>query len=414
MKVRFNKTTWRAASGIVASFLLVVSFQNCGKAGFDADLDNSLDLSSSDAALTTKYGTSTAAKVQNVPFAFESTFDTITYNSCAETHLRNNPAFASLKMGAYSSGGIKIKDDFYTYADQNFKPIYPETALSENQYKEYLADSPANAGAVPTVAVRVKNSLTDVYTANSNVTLWQDVIPLVGNLTDPLVLDSYAKKGVTANYFPFSPEQRVMEASMSFNSDEALADTYRGIFQGSGILALTYMPQNAEAIYKVRSATTTYPVKSAYGKGYTLTFAQPSGVSTNPFHILGAVMETDLANPGVGARNWNCSRVYAVVRAQDAATLCPQHTYADLANPTIRSELNIARRTLRADEWDVNVSYRCVVPKKGVSCYKEENITPLVQYDTTKECFRPTNTNYLGGTTPSARCLHYVTICTRD
>lgn len=416
MKVRFNKTAWRAGSGIVASFLLMVSFQNCGKAGFDAELDSTLTPGSADAALSAKYGESTAQKVQSIPFAFEANFDTITYNSCAETQLRNTPGFFSIMAGAYSTGGIKLKTEYFSYADQNFNPIYPATTLSENQYKEFLADSPANVDVTPNLAVRVKNSLTDVYTTNSSVTLWSDVIPMVGKLTDTLVMDSYSAKGVTANYFPFSPEQRVMEAALNFNSSEELADQFRNVFMSSGVLALTFIPPNSE-IFKVKTASTTTPVKTAYGKGYNMTFSPypvSGGAATNPNHVLAQLLETDLATPGVGAKAWNCSRVYKVVRSQDAATYCPAHTYNDLKNATIRSELAIARRHLRADQWDVNVSYRCVVPKGGVSCYKEESVNgaPVVEYDLTKECFR-SNGSY-SGAVPNSRCMHFVTVCTRD
>lgn len=430
MKVRFNKTTWRAASGIIASFILVVSFQNCGKAGFDSELDSTLAAGTSDAALSAKYGESTAAKVSSIPFAFDAGFDTITYNSCAETHLRNNKAFTSLQAGAYTTAGVKIKDEFFAYADSNFKPVHPETALSLNQYKEFLADSPANAGAVATAAIRVKNSLTDVYTTSSQVTLWSDVVPMVGKLTDPLVMDAFLKqddatkvvqKGITANYFPFSPEQRVMEANLNFNSSEELSEEFRNIFMSSGVLSLTYMPANAEEIYKVRSPSSAYPVKSAYGKGYSLTFTpyptSPSA-STNPNRVLAQVVETDLSSPGVGAKTWNCqNRMYRIIRAQDAASLCPNHTYNEIKNnPTIRTELSIMRRHLRADQWDVNVALRCVVPKGGISCYKEENLAAKgfaeVEYDVSKECFRSNGT--YGGAIPTSKCMHYVTVCTRD
>ncbi|WP_295901440.1 hypothetical protein [uncultured Bdellovibrio sp.] len=426
MKVRLNKTTWRAASGIVASFILVVSFQNCGKAGFDSELDSTLSAGTSDAALSAKYGTTTASKVSSIPFAYDAGFDTITYNSCAETHLRNNKAFTSLQAGAFTTGGIKIKDEFFDYADQNFKPVYPATSLSLNQYKEFLQDSPANAGAVPTVGIRVKNSLTDVYTTNSQVTLWSDIIPMVGTLTDALVMDSFltanqnneVQKGVTANYFPFSPEQRVMDSGISFNASEELAEEFRNIFMSAGILALTYMPTNAEEVYKVRSPSSAYPVKTAYGKGYSLTFTPLPGTnaSTNPNRTLAQVIETDLASPGVGAKNWNCNRKYAVIRSQDAASLCPALTYAQMKDANVRTELSIMRRHLRADQWDVNPLRGCVVPKNGISCYKEENLAAKgfaeVEYDLSKECFRP-NGSY-GGATPTSKCLHFVTVCTRD
>lgn len=414
MKVRFKKATWRAAGGILASFVLIVSFQNCGKAGFDSELDSNLDVGLSDAELTAKYGSSTGAKVASIPFAFEAGFDTITYNSCADSHLRNNNAFFSIKAGAYTSGGIKIADRFFDYADTNFKPVYPETSLTANQYKEYLADSPVNAGAVANMAIRVKNSLHDVFTATNKLTLWSDVVPMVAPLTDPLVMDSFVQKGVTANYFPFSPESRVLEATMSFNSNESLANEYRNVFMTSGVLALSYMVNNGE-LYQVRAPSSTLPVKSAYGRGYSLVFGQAGGATNNPNNQLAGVTEYNLENPTQVLKSWNCSRKYKVIRAQDATSLCPAQSYSDIAgNAARRAELAVMRRHLRADQWDVNVDLRCVVPKTGVSCYKEESINgaAVVEYNLANECFRE-NGSY-SGTTPNSRCMHWVSVCTRD
>lgn len=419
MKLRVNKTTWRAASGVVASMLLMVSFQNCGKAGFDAEMDGALDSASTDSALTTKYGTTKAAKVSGIPFAFDAGFDTISYNSCAESHLTDKSAYFSLRAGAYSTGGIKLNNGFFDYVDQNFKPIYPATALTEDEYKELLADSPANSEAIPELAVRVKNSLSDVYKSGSSAALYKDIVPMVGTLTDPLVMDSFANKGVTANYFPFSPELRVMEGGLDYKSSEAQADEFRNVMMGGGVLALTYRPKGATEIDAVRSESSSYPVKSAYGKGYSLTFTPypvSGGAATNPNRVLSQIIESDLSSQG-GAKAWNCNRAYRVIRAQDAASLCPSHTYSEIKNSaSIRTELDIMRRHLRADQWDVNVSLRCVVPKGGISCYKEENLASKgfaeVEYNLTKECFRPNGT--YAGATPTSKCMHFVTVCTRD
>jgi hypothetical protein len=418
MKRPNYKTMGRAAIGMTAGLVLLMSFQNCGKAGFDAELDNQTDsASTSDAALTAKYGSLTAGKVSNIPFAFDAGFDTMTYVSCADSQVSASNAFFSLKAGAYSTGGIKLSDEFWNYADQNFSPIYPAASLSANQYKKYLADSPTNSGATPTMAVRVKNSLTDVYTASGSVTLGTDVVPLLGNLTDALVMDTLVQKGVTSSYFPFSAEAKTLEGSMKFNSNEELADQFRNIFMSSGALTLSYMADESE-IYKVRAADPgSYPVKSAYGKSYSLVFsAFPGGAATNPNHVLSQVIETDLSKASTTAKAWNCSRAYKIIRTQDAATYCPSQNFSDvIANDALRNEYAIVRRQLRADQWDINVTNRCVVPKAGVSCYKEESVggNPVVEYNLARECFR-TNSSGYAGSVPNSRCLHFATICTRD
>ncbi|MGZ3770660.1 MAG: hypothetical protein ACXVCP_13700 [Bdellovibrio sp.] len=425
MKVRLDKTSWRIAGGLVVSSILVFTFQNCGKAGFDTQTETSSSTAMTDAQLTAKYGEATAAKVEAIPFAFDSAFDTISYNSCATDGLNTDPAFFSLKAGAYSTGGIKINTAFFDYADQNFNPVYPETSLTVNQYKEFLADSPANNGTIPTMALRVKNSLTDVYVQNgsgSTVALNKDVIPMVSMLTDSLIMESVVSKGVTASYFPFSPEQKIMEGALSFNTGEGLADDFRNILMSTGVLALTYLPNNSEANAVRSSTNATKSVNSAYGKGYSMTFAPfpvAGAASSNPNHVLTQITEVDLANPTAAASSWNCHHVYAVVSTKDIQanpSLCPSMSYDTIkANASYRAELDLLRRHLPADKWDINVAAGCIVPKGNTSCYKEESIngSPVVQYDLTKECFRDNKADYANGI-PNSRCMNFITVCTRN
>lgn len=416
MKARFQKTTWRAVGGIAASFILVVSFQNCGKAGFDSNLDGELDLGS-DAALTAKYGTSTAELVSKIPFAYEASLDTITYNSCATKNIVGKDGYFSIKAGAYNTGGIKLKQDFFDYADQNFSPIYPATSLSSEKYKELLQDSPANSRVTPNISVRAKSSLTDIYYNQSTgaLTLFKDIIPMIAELSNPLVSESIINKGVTANYFRFSPELRVMEGALSFNNDETQASDFRGKLSNQATLALTFTPPNEE-IYKVSAASTTYPVKTAYGKGYSMSFSSMSGTTTGSSinRVLSGVTETDLAKPTTSGSAWTCSRVYKIIRVEDSTAVgtnayCPPHTADEIAGDArVRSELEIARRHLRADQWEVNVYRMCAVPKTGVSCYDEAAVVaglPTVEYELSKDCY-PVKSN-------AAQCLHYISICTR-
>lgn len=428
MKIPFKKAYLRMWGGVSALIILLLSFQNCGKAGFDTELGGSLSTEMTEAALFEKYGESVGRKVQAIPFAFEASFDTITYNSCAEPGLVNAPGFFTLMAGAYSTGGFKIKNDFYTYADSSFKPIYPEISLTENQYKEYLGDSPENYGLRPNMAIRVKNSLTDIFKLDTNVALYTDVIPLVGRLTDSLIMDAMMIKGVTANYFPFSQEHRTVEGAWTYNPSEQAADEIRNIFMSSGLLALTFGMDGAE-LNDVKSPSTSYPYRTAYGRGYSLTFGppvpapgQPAPATSNPNRILAQVMESDLATPGTNARSWRCERRYRVVSTHDQNKypgLCPPHSFEELKNPAIRAELSIVRRHLRADLWDVNVLQGCVIPKGGKSCYNETPVKvgdveyPVVEYNLANECFRSNKVDYLNGV-PNSNCMHFVSICTRD
>lgn len=416
MKVRWSKTTWRAVSGIVASLILVLSFQNCGKAGFDAELDSSIDTSVSDAELVAKYGSTLAGRVSNIPFAIDARFDQITYNSCAESQLSGNSAFFSLKAGAYrpAVGGVKLRQTFIDYVNSNFYPVYPETTISQNQYKQYLADSPANNNAVPVAAIRVKSNLDTVYSSTTSVVLNTDVIPMIGYLTDSGVMDSYvAGNAPSATYFPFSSSFKVMEAKMNFNTSEGIAVSYRNILMNTGALTLGYMVDSTTP-YKLRAPASTSPQTVGYGRGYAFTFSRPAGAGAQniPANQLAALREYDLETPSSTVANWDCSRIYKIIRSQDAATYCPQHSITDLTNETIRAEMEIVRRQYPADQWDFNVTYRCAVPKGSTSCYKEETYQGAavgVNYSVATDCFQPYGT--YTGTTPLPRCANYISIC---
>lgn len=421
MKVRFNKTTWRAFGAIIASGILVVSFQNCGKAGFDSSLDDSLSSEAVDAALSAKYGSNIGSKVAAIPFSFDGGFDQITYNSCAENTLSGNTAFFSIKAGAYETMGAKLTDDFFSYVSESngFKANYPETVISKDQYADYLADSPANKGAIPNAAIRSKSNLFNVYSANTTVTLGADVVGMVSNLTDTLVMDSLTTKSAAyTRYFPFSPDTRGVEATLYFNKDQSVAEGFRKVLIGDGVFSFTYLKSIADANL-IRGPSSASPAKTAYGKGYNFTFSRiiPTASTFAPTNVLTTITETNLQTGGSTGAAWNCNRKYIVVRGADSAA-CPALTMEQLSgNATYRRELEIARRQLRGDQWTVNPALGCVVPKDNVSCYNEELINGQpagVEYSPTASCFNPlVQPGNYGGTIPVKRCANFISICAR-
>ncbi|MBO9665424.1 MAG: hypothetical protein J7501_01250 [Bdellovibrio sp.] len=431
MKVRFTKTTWRAVGTICASLVLVVSFQNCGKAGFDSSLDESLDSASLDAALTSKYGSTMAARVTNIPFAFDGGFDQIAYNSCAESgSITSSTAYYSVKAGAYQNYGLRLKDEFFNYVtkDNGFNPIYPATTISASQYKEWLADSPANINATMTAAIRDKTNLTSIYSSSNSLALYTDVIPMIDTLTSTYVMQTLmADRGSASRYFPFSSNFRVMEANLKFNSDQSMSNSLREILRNTGQLALTYMNDTTQ-INSVMAAATASPQRLAYGKGYRFTFQQPPGVSNTYMqeNIVSAIQEVDLSTGSVVNAGWNCARIYRIVLVRDSTNsssggYCPPMTAAELDNASNRTELEIVRRQFRSDQWDVNVPRRCMVPKGTTpACYTENTVNGVaqgVEYSTSATCYNPllgnNPSNYPSTTIPAARCLNYATICTR-
>ncbi len=455
MKFRFAKTIKNHFGWIMASGMLLTSFQNCGKAGFDSTLDDSLNLGSVDAALSAKYGSQTGALVAAIPFAFDAGFDQIAYNSCADASQANDKqTFFTIKAGAYRNMGIRLNSAFYNYVDdpQNFKPIYDETkvvqTISPGQYQGFLADSPANRGAVANVAFRDSRDLLKISMIGdrnaTTVTLDSgDEVSLAGTLTDPEMMDGYTDPYTNpnfVNYFPFSTASKIIEAVLTTDKSEGtdakgnkvtaegVAIGLRSALMGNNsnnypYLTLTYLSDVSDP-YLIRSPANKNPLTKAYGRGYKFIFVQPAGanavVPSNVLDATSGITEIDLSSGGpIIDRTWDCSMRYRVVRAQDSASQCPKMTLDDAK--LYFSELEIVRRQLPADKWDVNPKYRCAVPKGITSCYSEVGIAnsagvlvpPGVEYNLGLECFNPELVagNYTGGGIPMKQCLKHISIC---
>ncbi|UYL10668.1 hypothetical protein B9G69_008780 [Bdellovibrio sp. SKB1291214] len=422
MKMPNKQTTVKVAGVIAASLALVVSFQNCGKAGFDSSLDSVSDYSSLDAALTSKYGSQMAAKITDIPFAFDGGFDQIAYNSCAESGtLPSSSAYYSIRAGAYQTGGITIPSSFYSYIDANFSPIYPATSVTKAQYAEYLGDSPANLNAMPVMAIRDRSNLASVYSSSGSLTLNTDVIAMADVLSSTYIMDTLlSNRGSNVRYFPFSTNSRTLEANMKFNSDQSMSQSLRDILQVQGQMTMSYLNDSVN-IGSVMSASTTNKAVG-YGRGYRFSFGQPVGVANGftPLNVLQTLQEVDLSTGNV-IQNWNCNRIYKIYLNRDAAS-CAPHTEAQIAaSASLRQEIEIVRRQFRADQWDVNVTQGCLVPKATVpSCYTENTVNGVaqgVEYSAGASCYNPlignVSASYPNLIIPTKRCANYATICTK-
>lgn len=385
-----------------------------------------------------------STKDSGAPFAFSATFDQITYNSCFGTGLRTNPAFFTLKAGAYDGGGVNMTSAFLNYSKQNLKPAYPATEVTVEQMKAYVGETVENAAPTLQMALRTRGAPQQIRNpTGSNPALNVDYINLMTDLTDDRIMEPiFRSLGAVVNYFPLAgtQSQRVMEAKVAYNSDEGMAYSLRNDLSNSGMLALTYTAPTGSAAFAARvpaSATTTNSdgnavtdTSVAYGRGYTLMFAADIAPMTqllhpgqtvapnskNPNNLLVGIQEVNLENPaGPSTGVWNCiqDRRYLIVKAEDQASLCPNDSVDRMGDANYRRELEIIRRHLPASQWDVSVDRRCVVPKSG-SCYKNAGGTAEepVEYDQTKPCYQ--GIQGLADQTIKNRCAQYVSICLRN
>lgn len=412
----------KSLSAVFACGLLIFAFQNCGKAGFDSALE-------SDTAASAALGSDTGA-----PFAFNATFDQITYNSCFGVGLASNPAFFTLKAGAYDGGGVNLKSEFITYLQKKLKPQYPATTVTVEQMKSYVGETVENNLATLQMALRTRGAPQQVRNpTGSSPALNVDYVNLMTDLTDDRIMEPvFRGQGAVVNYFPLAAvqTQRVMEAKITYNGDEGVAYSLRNDLSNSGMLALTYTGPTGTSAFAARIPASSADATVAYGRGYTLMFAadiapltqaihQSTTVapnSKNPNNMLVGIQETDLMTPSTSSGAvWTCAqgRRYAIVKSSDASVYCPADSVDRMGDANYRRELEIIRRHLPASQWDVSIDRRCVVPKSG-SCYNNAGGTAeeAVEYDQANECYQ--GLQGLANPAIAKRCAQYVSICLRN
>lgn len=414
----------RIGSGVVASALLMVFFQNCGKAGFDTTTQSSVNLSSS-------------TKLTGAPYAFDASFDQITYNSCANTNLAGQNAYFTLKAGAYQSAGVILTTAYREYV-KNQSVIKTENGAlpTIDQIKVHLSNNIENTDSRPQIAMRSRSSIQEIRSPSGVAPAeGVDYFTVLGNLTDDRWMDPLVRYTGWNYFFNLAPEnQRALEMSLTYNTNEGLAQGLRNDLANYGMIALTFRdhPENGGST-RARVPTGATDSRVAYGRGYLPLFEAViapyttsihSGAATaphslNPNNILTRISEIDLKNPSQSSGGtWTCdpNRRYVVVQPSDQKVYCPRDPFAAMLNSSYRAEYEIVRRHLKPEEWDVSVYYRCAVPKVG-SCYITQmanGSAPLIEYDQAQPCYQAVAGIPYNGNTPSKLCAQYISICNRN
>lgn len=398
---RFRHFSLLTVVAVVGAVIIPVTFQNCGKAGFESQpVEDEIVLNQ------------VSTEAANAPFAFDASYDQISYMGCFGQDALGKEGYYTIKAGAYEVGGMGVTEDFMTYAKTQIKPIYPATVASVDQIKQFLYDTPANSGAVPQMAIRVIQKLSDVRAAGSAATLGIDYINLLADPTDDRLMDPMVKApNSLINYFPMAPSStRRMEAKLTYNSSENLAHNVRYDLGIYSMLTLTYSADGSS----LPRTPSTNPAQ-AHGRGYLFRFTQPGTYPYAHDNVIDSITERNLTGAGA-AVPWNCSpaRRYMIVRTADRVVQCPMDSIAEMNDPNYKKELEIVRRHLKAEHWDVSVKRRCVVPREG-ECYpRAGNGTQIpVEYNTAAACYNA-NGSYPDGNIPTPWCAQFVSVCTRN
>lgn len=392
---------WGAVAALSASALtLVIGFQNCSQ---PPEVDTVSQLESE------------AAKVE---FAYDASIDQIAYMSCAVSDVGtfDAGAYFSIRVGAYRSGGLRLNDSFR--AGQGKKPAEKQSTL--------LVASPANSQTKVQFAVRKLDNFQVMYTSSGSSIHGQDYVNIfepLGTLdlsdllvrTDPASRLRYLRNGtVFGSRF---------EGSLYFTKNPTLANSIRTALRNDAFLAQTYSHTStgpsgsqsssdtlARSPRDVVEGSNANPYTQVYGRGYYLKFAQPT-VGATPSHanfpnvILREVSELNLmsSTDRTGLGTWTCPDTvrFRIVRPEDArAGLVACAMAPDPA--VLTQELSIVRNQLRVEDWYVDMTNRCIVPKKSTAaCY---GAATQIQYNITQTCSE--------GVDPA--CVSFASICYRQ
>lgn len=408
---RYQKiSAWLTGTVAIIAVIVTVSFQNCGKAGFDAETGID-ELAES---------TITSTKNTEAPFAFQATFDQISYMSCIGGDA-NKDAFYSVKAGGYENGGLKISDAFMSYAKGKLPVIYPETTVTISQLKQYLSETPANVGASPQLSMRLRTDLRSIFSANgSSGAYGVDYFNILIDPTDDRIMDPLFRYSGFTNYFGLAPSNsRIFESKLNYGTNEASSYQFRKMLRSQGVLALTYADSISNS--DPRGLQSTF--SRAYGRGYILDF-RAAGSTSYAYATEAAmysVREMDLLNSTTSG-TWACAAAdqFKIVRIADRAGAadyagCPMDAASRMLDAGYRRRMERVRRHLKAEYWDVSIDNACAVPKMG-ECYSSDAARSGVEYRVGAACYDGVYAadGVYGANPPLRRCAQYVSFCFRQ
>lgn len=390
VQAKFIKLGPRRVVGLALGLAIVaLTYQNC------AEPRNSSILGSTEA---------------KTPFAFETSVDHLAYMSCGELSAGSydRSTFFTFRVGAYGeTAGLRLTQDFIDYTEY----------LDKNRRAELLANSPRNQGAKLHLAVRASSDIHKLFLGNSGSPRPDaDYQYLLGTLSTSAYLNPIFSRDLGAwhRYIPglSGLYGKRVEGSLSFVESAAQErDIGEQILNSGGLIALTYSSATypddkglARSPAEFEEGAPDSAFQKVYGKGLRYTLKMNG--TYNQYKRSRALASVDTVDLLSGSPDnheyWSCpaDMVFKIVRNVDAAANCPK--IADPASPSAR--LRSVRRLLPVEDWWLNESLQCVVPKKAGECYP--STVQKVVYDPTLACGDK-------NVADQGVCAHYVSFCLR-
>lgn len=355
-----------------------------------------------------------------IPIAADINLDTISYMSCSNIKdAVEKRAYFTIRAGAYGPGtsGLALRTDF-----REATKYYSATDRARQ-----FSSSAANSDTLVNLSIRSASNyqspwVTDDLRAGEDIDSFLPPLDS-GFIAGPL---SASAPGSMINYFPGAGSKRLVEASLRFYKDEVnMVKTRQKLETTSGtdaaFLIAGFSAASDELNLGLRSpyvaaGTTPVPgsVAPVYGRGFVFAFAQPLGYAGNSdrrvISATNGLREFDMSvwPPREVYSNWDCSTGYQfmVIRPEDIVNgraVCAR--VPDRAPAGQEGQLAAIRRVLRVEDWFVDMSRHCIVPKRtGDYCYGDPAVLAnrLISYGTTS-CVNDATTV----------CPHFVSVCIR-
>ncbi len=348
--------------------------------------------------------------VDRADHAYDANLDQVAYMSCSGLPSRtfDMSAYFTFRAGAYRSGGLKLRDGYLAAIGKEFK-------LPDDQI-ELIATSPINSNSRLQLGIRSRANFQAVFTQGGTAEPNEDVANFFTPLGSYDLVETlyHAAAGSRLRYQRNGlPQGERFEGSLNQGDSAALAESVRAMLTGEGMLALTYSDPEISPTYAKSPADLHGgdAGRAVYGKGLVVSFRQPTPSQGTihgqfPNYALREITELNLENRGDASdvRTWSCpvSMQFRIVRPGDNTGI-PCNAEADPV--ALSPELQIVRRSLRVEDWYVDMANRCITPKKqgGADCYGS-NIQS-VQYNLPQACVPGA---------PTQDCVHWASICTRQ
>lgn len=465
----------RLIAVLTGTTIILLSFQNCGRSGFDTT--DEMDLLSSGV-------NGLNPGVASAPVAFEVGLDMIAYNSCVPTN-KNSPSYFTIRTGAGGArGGVKLSQDFLTSAANTLRPIQGNPQVLDVQYKDMIEKSNPNSEAQ--VALRSVTDLRAAYTGTVAGGIWGGFDYLTDDSWMTPLVES-ARRGGNA-FVPYSNRAPSNKSRLEFNfsQDFPASDYWSSTLSGQNFrtctsqgcqgygqfhIAVGFSEADSRSVIRSPAAYTSAQTR-AYGRGYQLQFGYPGNSPAAGMRVVKGINEynlstgTPVVESGSNLPNqWTCREIPIMspnqrgVAALGLQTSAVDARYDDLevgagdqfprqnrylCNPMSGalavqsfSQMNLARlrEILPPSQWQLGyrnvngVSNLCVIPV-GIDCYPNETFPNFqangqqapypyyVEYNPTVRCINEDNmgtelTRVDSGALNSV-CAHYITVCTKQ